>query len=69
MRNPSRLDDPSLADRIYAMSEGYLGEISDLLKDAAAYAVQSGREVIDRKTLESIDWVAPSKRRLQPEGL
>ena len=41
LRNPSRLDDPSLADRIYAMSEGYLGEISDLLKDAAAHAVQS----------------------------
>lgn len=69
LRNPSRMDDPALADRVFAMSEGYLGEISDLLKDAAVHAVQSGREVIDRKTLESIEWVAPSKRRTQPEGL
>ncbi|MBV5269086.1 MAG: TniB family NTP-binding protein [Afipia sp.] len=69
LRNPSRLDDPALADRIFAMSEGSIGEISDLLVEAAVFAVTSGNEVIDRKALESIDWVAPSKRRSQPEGL
>lgn len=69
LRNPSHLDDPALADRIYAMSEGSIGEISDLLVEAAVFAVTSGKEVIDRKVLESINWVAPSKRRLQPEGL
>lgn len=69
LREASRLDDPALADRIYAMSEGYLGEISDLLVDAAVSAVASKVEKIDRKILESIEWTAPSKRRLQPEGL
>ena len=69
LRNPSHLDDPALADRIYAMSEGSIGEISDLLVEAAVFAVTSGKEAIDRKVLESINWVAPSKRRLQPEGL
>jgi len=69
LRNPSYLDDSALADRIYAMSEGFLGEISDLLVAAAVHAVSTGKEAIDRKVLESIDWAAPSKRRLQPEGL
>lgn len=69
LRNPSCLDDPALADRIYAMSEGFIGEISDLLVEAAVFAVTSKKEAIDRNVLESIEWVAPSKRRQQPEGL
>jgi len=69
LRNPSHLDDPALADRIYAMSEGSIGEISDLLVEAAVFAVTSRKEAIDRKILEAINWVAPSKRRSQPEGL
>lgn len=69
LRRPSQLDEQVLVDRIYAMSEGLIGEVSDLLVDAAVFAVKTGKEVIDRKVLESIDWVVPSKRRAQPEGL
>lgn len=69
LRHPSQLDEQALADRIYAMSEGLIGEVSDLLVEAAVLAVKTGREVIDRKVLESIEWVVPSKRRAQPEGL
>lgn len=67
LRQPSMLDEPALADRIYSMSEGYIGEISRLLVEAAVAAVKTGREVIDKRLLESIGWVAPSDRRKQPE--
>jgi type II secretory pathway predicted ATPase ExeA len=67
LRKPSMLDEPSLADRIYSMSEGYIGEISRLLVEAAVAAVKTGKEAIDKRLLESIGWVAPSDRRKQPE--
>lgn len=63
LRHPSGLIDGSLADRIYAMSEGFLGEISDLLIDAAVAAVESKQERIDKRLLDNIGWVAPSDRR------
>lgn len=67
LRKPSMLDEPALADRIYSMSEGYIGEISRLLVEAAIAAVKTGKEAIDKRLLESIGWVAPSDRRKQPE--
>lgn len=69
LRKPSDLDDLSLGDRIYSMSEGYLGEICKILVEAAVRAVESGREQIDHKVLDAIKWVSPSARRLQPEGI
>lgn len=67
LRNPSMLDDQALADRIYSMSEGYIGEISRLLVEAAVAAIKTGKEAIDKRLLDSIGWVAPSDRRKQPE--
>jgi len=66
LRYPSVLIDGSLADKVYSMSEGYLGEISRLLVDAAVAAVESGQERIDKRVLDSIDWVPPSERRKEP---
>lgn len=68
LRQPSNLVDGSLADKIYSMSEGYLGEISRLLVDAAVKAVETKQEHIDKKILDRIDWVAPSERRQEPRG-
>jgi type II secretory pathway predicted ATPase ExeA len=65
---PSNLIDGALADKIYSMSEGYLGEISSLLVDAAVKAVETGQEHIDKKILDRIGWVAPSDRRKEPRG-
>lgn len=45
------------------MSEGYLGELSRVLTEAAAHAVLSGREWIDLKTLDGIGWTPPSERK------
>lgn len=68
LRHPSNLVDGALADKIYSMSEGYLGEISSLVVDAAVKAVETGQEKIDKKTLDRIGWVAPSDRRKEPRG-
>ena len=66
LRYPSVLIEGSLADKIYSMSEGYLGEISRLLVNAAVAAVERGQERIDKRILDSIDWVPPSERRKEP---
>ena len=68
LHRPSNLIDGALADKIYSMSEGYLGEISSLLVDAAVKAVETKQEHIDKKILDRIGWVAPSDRRKEPRG-
>lgn len=69
LRNPSVLHDTTLASRLFSMSEGYIGELSKVLSEAAVVVVKNGQERIDRKALDSLDWVAPSERRHQPEGM
>lgn len=68
LRQPSHLVDGALADKIYSMSEGYIGEISRLLEVAAVDAVETGTECIDKKRIDRIGWVAPSERRKEPRG-
>ena len=68
LRQPSNLIEGTLADKIYSMSEGYLGEISRLLVSAAVKAIETKQEHIDKKMLDRIDWVAPSERRKEPRG-
>ena len=63
LRKPSGLTDPALAERIFTMSEGTIGEISAVLTTAALDAIRSGKEQIDRKLLDQIDYVLPSERR------
>lgn len=66
LRHASELTDGALADKIYSMSEGYLGEISRLLVEAAVAAVENAHERIDKRLLDGIGWVAPSERRREP---
>lgn len=63
----SNLHDTTLAAKLFSLSEGYLGELSKLLILAATAAVESGRERIDNKLIDSLDWVSPSERRRQTE--
>jgi hypothetical protein len=63
LRNPSQLHETTLATRLFSLSEGYLGELSHLLTDAASYAVTSGKERIDGEILSKIDWQPPSDRK------
>lgn len=66
LREPSNLVDGTLADKIYSMSEGYIGEISRLLVSAAVRAIETRHERIDKKILNGIGWTAPSDRRKEP---
>lgn len=63
LQHPSHLTDGALADKIYSMSEGYLGEISRVLVSAASLAIETKQERIDKKLLDHIGWVPPSERR------
>lgn len=66
LRKASGLAEPVLAERIFNMSEGTIGEISGVLTMAALAAIRSGKEYIDCKLLDQIDYVLPSERRFQP---
>lgn len=67
LRQPSRLIDTRLAQKLLAQSEGSLGELSALLTTAAIYAIETEIEHINEAVLAAIDWVPPSERRRQAE--
>ncbi len=52
-----------LALKILARTDGLLGEISDLLKEAAILAIESGTEKITLKLLDEVDRPSPQDRR------
>ncbi|MDC5448915.1 TniB family NTP-binding protein [Acinetobacter baumannii] len=63
LKRPSNLTSEDLANRLYFLSEGYLGEISQLLVELAVIAIETGREKIELNMLKEINWVPPSRRR------
>ncbi len=65
----SKLASNSLMNKLHAMSEGYIGELSRLLTNMAVNAIQSGEEKITLEALTKSDWVAPSDRKLQMDKL
>lgn len=50
------------AKRIFEKSEGTIGETTDLLRDAARWAVRNGRKRIDIEILEQCGYISPSQR-------
>ena len=66
LREQSNLIDAPLADKIYSMGEGYIGEFARILVEASVRAINTKRERIDKKVLDGIGWVAPSERRKEP---
>lgn len=69
LKQASGLAQQDLASRLYALSEGYIGELSRLLSEASAQAIHSGSEHISAKLLQQINWIPPSKRKRQLEGV
>lgn len=67
LAEPSNLHETGLATKLFSLSEGYLGELSTLLTQAAVVAVESGQERIDIRLLDRLRWVSPSERRRQAE--
>lgn len=69
LKKPSHLVEQSLSLKLLSMSEGNIGELSELLVRAAVMAVKKNHEKIDLKILESIGWYAPSQRRRASEQM
>lgn len=69
LKKPSFLYDQSIANKLYAMTDGYIGELARLLSKAAEKAVLNGEECIGVKLLDSLDWEAPSERRRQMDKI
>lgn len=69
LKQPSNLHEISLSTRLYSMSEGYIGELSRLLTQAAVTAIQQKTEYINEPILQSINWISPSQRKRQLDKL
>lgn len=54
LQQPSDLTEASLSERLYSRSNGIIGELSNLLYDAAIAAVQSGEERITEAIIRSV---------------
>ena len=64
LRKPSQLHAPNLMLAIHARSESMLGDICDLVKEAAVDAIRSGEECITVDQIARLQWVPPSKRKM-----
>lgn len=69
LKKASYLERDELSTKILTMSEGTLGEISAVLRLAATQAIHNGQEQITTKTLERMDWLAPSQRKAEVNRL
>lgn len=69
LKRPSELQTRELAVRLYNMSEGYIGELSRILTEAAVTAVQNETEQINHEVLDSIGWITPTERKRQIDKL
>ena len=63
LKKDSGLAYSDLAYDILYLSEGTIGEITDLIRRAAIYAVKSGREIIDETSLKNCGYIPPVKRK------
>jgi hypothetical protein len=45
------------------MSEGLIGELSEILSRAAIYPIKAGSGKITKTALDAIGWAQPSRRR------
>jgi hypothetical protein len=63
LQKSSNLISEKLSSEIFDMSEGTIGEITNVLTLASIEAIKSGTEKIDLKILKNIPYVRPSERR------
>jgi hypothetical protein len=69
LRLPSNLPEESLAARIFDKTEGRIGEVAKLLREAAKVAIRSKVERIDARTLDAARFDPPQQRTELPNGI
>ena len=61
LRKPSNFaEDAELVSKIYELSEGVTGNVSDLLAKAAMHAIEQGIECITNEVLDDMNWLPTS---------
>ncbi|MCE2594112.1 TniB family NTP-binding protein [Motilimonas cestriensis] len=65
LAQPSKLSARPIATKLLSMSDGLIGELSELLSEAAVQAISNGKECIDLQLLNDLQWLSPGERRLQ----
>lgn len=63
LRRPSPIATTEMARYLLTRSEGTIGELAQLLTDAAIVAIQTGEEAINQKTLQLAPYDGPTERR------
>jgi hypothetical protein len=63
LARPSGLSQPLLAEILHELSEGLIGELVDIVCNAAIAAIKSGEEDITEATITSLGYTPLSKRR------
>jgi hypothetical protein len=63
LRRPSPISTPEMTEYLIARSEGTIGELANLLAEAAEIAITSGEESINTTTLGLATYRGPSERR------
>lgn len=63
LANPSDLQNPAMAKRVWAISGGTIGEICGLVTEAAIYAIKTGIEQIDDDAMDKCGYQSPSTRK------
>lgn len=63
LRNASGLVEPMMAMKLAALCEGTIGELSELLNKACAYAIKGGQEQITTDVLNKCGYIPPSERK------
>lgn len=63
LRNPSHLADKMLAELLYLKSEGTIGELTRVLRQASVEAIRGGEERICHAVLDRLQLIPPSQRR------
>lgn len=66
LREKSALQSRELGGLIHDLSEGLIGETRDLICDAVAVALKTGKERVDVELVRGLDWVRPSRRKDRP---
>lgn len=63
LHRPSPIATPEMTTYLLTRCEGTIGELTQLLTDAAVAAIESGEEAIDQRTLLLAPYVGPTERR------
>jgi hypothetical protein len=56
------------AKMIHDLTEGYLGDVAELLMKAAVLAIDTHKEKIDLDIIQKLKWKPPSQRRGEAHG-